>query len=385
MRIVLSTWQKFHFFHLARQFERRGMLEQIFTTYPMWKLRNEGIPRSKIIDYSFLETLELGKNRFGFSWETLDWKIRLAKLHGYDKYILKKIHPCDVYIGLSGSGLAGGTLTQSRGGKYICERSSSHIEFAENILAEEFAICGEAYDRAPQKIFDRECEEYSKSDIVVVPSTFAKRTFLECGFADSKIVVNPLGAELSQFYPVDDRNDDEFVVSFVGSIQIRKGVRYLLDAFARLKHPKKRLVIVGVMFDEMKEEIRRHSTEHVKFVGKADKAKLRQIFSQSNAMVLPSVEDGFGLVIAEAMACGCPVIATENTGGPDIINDDIEGYIVPIRDGRVIAERLQELADNPSKNKSMSLASIERVKSMGGWGSYGATYERLMRDLISNC
>jgi starch synthase len=79
------------------------------------------------------------------------------------------------------------------------------------------------------------------------------------------------------------------------------------------------------------------------------------------------------------MACGCPIICSTNTGGPDLLTDGVEGFIVPIRDAGAIAVRLQELADDAARQRAMSEAAIKRVQSLGGWADYGDRWETLLR------
>jgi len=104
--------------------------------------------------------------------------------------------------------------------------------------------------------------------------------------------------------------------------------------------------------------------------------------SRSHVLVLPSIEEGLALVQAEAMACGCPVIATDHTGAEDLFEDGTEGFIVPIRHADAIAARLQQLADDPDLRARMSEACIARVRRLGGWHEYGsralAAYESLL-------
>jgi starch synthase len=76
------------------------------------------------------------------------------------------------------------------------------------------------------------------------------------------------------------------------------------------------------------------------------------------------------MVIDEAMAYGCPVIATTNTGASELITNGVEGLIVPIRSPEVIADRLQQLADQPELRDRMGQAALERVQQLGGWDAY---------------
>ena len=103
--------------------------------------------------------------------------------------------------------------------------------------------------------------------------------------------------------------------------------------------------------------------------------------SRSHVMMLPSVEEGLALVQAQAMACECPVIATEATGAEDLFTDGLEGFIVPDRDVDALAARLQQLADDAPLRLRMGAAARQRVQSIGGWDTYGARWEGLLYEL----
>lgn len=87
--------------------------------------------------------------------------------------------------------------------------------------------------------------------------------------------------------------------------------------------------------------------------------------SSSHVLVLPSVEEGLALVQAQTMACGCPLISSTNTGGEDLFSDGVEGFLVPIRSPEAIAERLQQVADDPDLQQRMSEAGSSRVRRIG--------------------
>ena len=88
------------------------------------------------------------------------------------------------------------------------------------------------------------------------------------------------------------------------------------------------------------------------------------------------------MVLSQAMACGCVVIATEHTGALDLYQDGQAGFIVPVRDGAAIADRMQMLADDPSRRMDMSQRAIQAVQGAGGWKDYGdaamAVYQQLL-------
>jgi len=382
MKITLSTWGRFHFFHLARQMEKRGWLERIYTTYPRFKLRDEKIPDAKIFTDPILETLMLAKGRYGLRHASLDWKLAHLKVALHDQFLERHVEPSDIFIALSGSGRTAGPKNQASGGKYICDRGSSHIGFANDCLSEEYKRWGYHFHPIPRWCIEREEEEYEIADRIVVPSSFVARTFTERGVDPARIELNGYGADLSRFRKTTEPPKDQFVVLFVGGVNLRKGIPYLLEAFKAFKHPKKTLRIVGGIAPEMQKFLKTAPQDNVEWLGLVPNAKLPDLMSAAHVMVLPSIEEGMALVQAEALACGCPVIASENTGGEDLFDHGREGFIVPIRNPRAITRRLEELADNPDLRNAMSQAAEARIIGFGGWDAYGDRYEKICRNLV---
>ncbi len=174
------------------------------------------------------------------------------------------------------------------------------------------------------------------------------------------------------------RNSRSF--SWAG-VSIRKGIPYLLQAFAQLSHPKKRLKIIGDVAPEAEPLLRKLPMDHVEIIGAVPNHALAMHYSTADVMVLPSLEDGFGMVMAEAMACGCPVIASENTGGPDLFTDGIEGRIIPIRSHSRLLEALEAFAQDQDSARRMGEKARERIKSLGGYDRYGAQWESLLQEM----
>ncbi|HEY8997205.1 MAG TPA: glycosyltransferase, partial [Edaphobacter sp.] len=146
-------------------------------------------------------------------------------------------------------------------------------------------------------------------------------------------------------------------------------------------HPHKRLRVAGAVLDDFKEVLKRMPTENVEFLGSVPQPKMVELMSTSHVLVLPSIEEGLALVQGQALACGCPVIASTQTGGEDLFDDQVEGFIVPLRDAAAIAQRLQQLADDPALQQRMSEAALARVRHLGGWSEYGDRWETLLREL----
>jgi alpha-maltose-1-phosphate synthase len=369
MRVVLSTIGTFHTFDLARQLHKRGALRTIFSGYPWFKLKSERLPRESVKTFPYLHAPYMRLIPHSSSvrqfWE---WHDKLW----FDRYVAGRLPECDIFCGLSSSALYSGRLAQSRQAKYICDRPSAHIRVQDRILREEYDRQGIHFPGIDPRVIRREEAEYEAADIITVPSTFAFDTFVESGIDRRKMRLAPYGVDLNTFFPCVQRSENRFNVLFVGSVTVRKGIRYLLDAFEKLKCLHKHLTLAGSVSPELESTLNRvRGKDQISILGHVQQHQLKEIMSASHVMVLPSVEEGLALVQAQAMACGCPVIASQNTGGRDLFTDGNEGFIVPIRDADAIADRLQKLADNPDLRIRMSEAALRRVKSIGGWDQYG--------------
>jgi glycosyltransferase involved in cell wall biosynthesis len=232
-------------------------------------------------------------------------------------------------------------------------------------------------------MIDREEAEYAAAEAITVPSGFARRSFLEMGVPEAKLFAIPYGVRLDRFRPTLPPSRDRFEVLFAGTVSLRKGVPYLMEAFQKLKHPHKRLRLAGPVEPEAKAVLERFDLTHVEVLGGMPQTKLAECMSSSHVLVLPSIEDGLALVQAQAMACGCPVISSAHTGGEDLFSDGVEGFLVPIRSPEAIHDRLAALAADPDLRQRMSAAAQARVRSLGGWGDYGEKYSSFLKELTA--
>jgi len=216
-----------------------------------------------------------------------------------------------------------------------------------------------------------------------VPSTFAYRSFVARGVSAAKLHVVPFGVDLAMFRR-RPKEDKRFRLIFVGTYSLRKGIGYLFEAARPLiERGLVDLWLVGNRSDETRELLRRNKDLFVDH-GPQKRARLSWYFSQADALVLPSVEEGLALVQAQAMACGVPVIATTNTGAEDLFTDGVEGFIVPIRDVPALRERIEILMDDESRRKAMADAALRRVEALGGWHEYGERALTLYRALAQS-
>ncbi|WP_433973196.1 glycosyltransferase family 4 protein [Tunturiibacter lichenicola] len=381
MRVTQAVFGVFHHFELAHQLHRRNHLQKIYSTWPWARLKREGLPRSLVGCYPLLHTTDYLLSQYRFYPDWLSAKMTSWAALSFDRWTNKVIAPCDAFIAISGAGLLTGRTVQARGGKFICDRGSTHQRYQENVVAEEYRRWKVPLPLSKPHITLREEEIYATADAITVPSTAAKRSFVQMGIAPEKVHVIPYGVRLDQFTPTETPSSDSFEVLFAGQVSLRKGVPYLLQAFARLKHPKKRLTIVGAIQEDMRILLTTLPMENVTVTGSMPQAQLAKKMSASHLLVLPSIEEGLALVQGQAMACGCPVLATTATGAEDLFTDGEQGFIVPDRDVDTLTERMQQIADDPALQQRLSEASLVRVKNLGGWDQYGDTWDRLLHQL----
>jgi glycosyltransferase involved in cell wall biosynthesis len=382
MKLTLSCIGKFHHFDLARQLDQSGWLDKIYTSYPRWKLKSERLPQIKIDTFPWFQSIYMSQGRWPVRSAGLSRLLARFAIKAHDSHVARMLRPCDAFVGLSGHNFMAGKRARALGARWVCDHGSSHISYHATILREEHARWGVPFLGVPDWDIDQHLAEYDACDAITISSRFAERTFLEAGVSPDKLRRVAYGVDLSRFYPVARPENGRFDVVFVGGVTVRKGIPYLIEAFRKLRHPRKSLKIIGGLDSAFAPWLQTVRVKGVEYMGALPQVKLKEHLSRSHLFVLPSVEEGLALVQAQAMACACPLLCSENTGGGDLITSGVEGFVVPIRDANAMADRMQQLVDDPQQREKMSQAALFRVKSLGGWDDYGRAYKRVLNDLI---
>ena len=381
MQVVQAVNGTFHHFDLARELESRGHLKRIYSTFPWMRLRREGVQRERVRSFPWIHTPWMIAQSYGLSPRGLSREIAQANVALFDSWVSRHLEECDAFVAISGSGLKSGATAQRRGARYLCDRGSSHIRYQRATLDEEYGRWGFRGENVDSRTVEREEAEYAQADAISVPSEFARRTFVEMGVPAEKVWKIPYGVRLDRFRKTCEPPAESFDVLFSGTVSLRKGVPYLLDAFAKFKHPKKRLRLVGPVEPTMGSLLGRFDLTDVELLGRLPQEQLAQWMSRSHVMVLPSIEEGLALVQGQAMACECPLISSVNTGGEDLFSDGVEGFLIPIRSADAICDRLTVLADDLELRQRMSEAALRRVQRLGGWSDYGRQYAAFLKEL----
>lgn len=181
--------------------------------------------------------------------------------------------------------------------------------------------------------------ESKLADLCITGSSFTKRSLVENGIAPNKVVVVPYGVDLEAFKPQVRPDDGKFRVLFVGSLVQRKGIKYLLEAWKALALPNAELVLVGRSFVDT--ELPAGYNDMFTHIPHVSQKELAELYGKADLFCFPSIVEGFGLVILEALACGTPVVTTTNTAGPDILEESKTGFILEPTDLEGLTDRLR--------------------------------------------
>ena len=265
----------------------------------------------------------------------------------------------------------------------IVERGSTHIQHQAEVLSTEYKRLHLDTRPVPHAIIERELAEYQAADAIAVPTTYAARTFTERGVPLGKLIVNPYGVDPDRFSapPRTTGAPRRPRVLFVGQVGVRKGIVTLLRAFSNLTRDAE-LHVVGPIEPAIEEVLRHEPTENVVFTGPLSGSRLIQAYASAHIFCLPSIEEGFALVLLEAMAMGLPVVTTNVSGGEELVRPGVDGYLVPASDPEALAERLAWLIADGERRRAMGHAARRRVDECFRWDHYGdramTAYRRLL-------
>jgi glycosyltransferase involved in cell wall biosynthesis len=221
-------------------------------------------------------------------------------------------------------------------------------------------LCSELELRLGEKEMSEFSSEASLATKWIVASSHTRSTLVENGIDSSKVHVVPYGVSAADYpeRPTSTSPVSNLRVMFLGSLVQRKGLSYLLDAVRRLSTSRITMCLRGRGFvDETL--LAQYKDLDLDIAHNAPNAQIVAELQKSDLLVLPSLEEGFGHALLEAMSCGVPVLATDRTGAPDVIDDGVHGFIVPARDAESIAGRIAWALDSRS-----ALAEMGRMAAM---------------------
>jgi glycosyltransferase involved in cell wall biosynthesis len=218
-------------------------------------------------------------------------------------------------------------------------------------------------------------DEPALADAIVVASSYTKATLVENNIPSGIISVVPYGVDLENFKTrtIPPKNN-KLRVLFVGSMVQRKGLTYLFEAIAQLPKGSTELVLCGRGFVDHN-LLKVYLSSNIIVLLNLDNSSLLAEMHKADIFVLPSLSEGFGHVILEAMAAGLPIIATTNTSAPDLITDGKEGWVIPIRSTKALVEKLNWCIENKNQLFEMGLIAASTAKQF--------TWERFRAGIVN--
>jgi len=270
----------------------------------------------------------------------------------------------------------------------IHERCSGHWRAARVMFEEEAIRQPEwaptlATPTRPAGLEERSDAELGLAHVVIVPTTFIKRTLEQSSVMRARVAVVPHGiAEhdtLTPFAP-RRRTGERLQVLLVGPLTQGKGLSYLFEALRGLERAVD-LTVVGRLPARSCAVLDRHLAA-VRRVDVSTKADLARQMQRHDVLVCPSLFDASWLDLSMALAVGLPVIATTHTAAPDLITDNVEGFVIPIRSSAAIAERLLSLHREPDRLAEMSRACHRRAEECS-WQRYETTVATRVADAMA--
>jgi len=219
------------------------------------------------------------------------------------------------------------------------------------------------------------------SSLVLAMTKHMEREVLKYGNVNVSVLPDGVDYEYFRNYPEQKKIKDS--VLFVGRLINLKGVYDLLESFRLLKEsvPSAKLFIAGYGEEEqgMRKMVERQGIRDVTFLGKAEKEEVARYMKMCELLVLPSYSEGFPLVLAEAMACGLPIVTTSVRGLPEIVKDGINGLIAEAGDPEGLAERLERLLKDSSFRARVSEDNKKGAKKYRWDSLTGILEEHLKR------
>lgn len=228
---------------------------------------------------------------------------------------------------------------------------------------------------------------FSFADKIIVNSRFTRQEILSLGIKDKKIEVVSPGIDCHDFQHFPKAESRTLNLLFVGHYRPRKGIHYLLEAIGKLNYSEIRLHLVGKKEDPeyyfyLLDLVKKlNLLDKVIFSERVDHHELCHLYSQADIFVFPSLWEGFGIVLLEAMYYRLPIIASDVSAIPELVKDGENGLLVPPSDPEALAKAICKLIENPSLRKEMGKRGYQRVINSYSWETTGEKFYQIVKDL----
>ena len=371
MRLTLSCGRKFHSDHLGAALLKRGALEKVFTANPPFAYRRHPslaghvahtlpfyVPGLLLARVPVLRRLS----------PHLDWWASRC----FDRAVARRLADEQVLVAWAWSARVSFERARKLGISCVLEECGSANLHQESILSEEHARLAIPY-RNPiaERVIANERRECKLADTILCPSEYVANSFAIYGIPRSKCLVIPYATNPRFRANHPKAKGETLHVLFVGSVGVRKGLLYLLQALALLDDPRITCTVIGRVDPVLAPLLApyRHLFHHIASVPHQE---MPAHFAAAHVFVLPTLDEGMAYVVMEALASGTPVITTPNSGAEGIVKEGQNGFLVPIRNPEAIAVALNQCLADPELVNRLSAAALATATAWS-WDDYAQT------------
>ena len=256
----------------------------------------------------------------------------------------------------------------------LLERPNAHTRFAYDVVRAESAKLGvelppdheHAYKPA---VLAKEEAEFAAADKLLCPSEFTARTFREAGHPADQVVRHFYGVDPAVFHPAGEPHANRwFTAIFVGVAAVRKGLHYALEAWHRSTASLDgRFLIAGEMLPDYR-RVLAPMLDHPSVVELGHRNDVPELLRQADVLILPSIEEGFGLVCTEAMASGCiPLVSDACT---EICANGVNACVHPVGDVAGLSAQLSLMAEDEQSRRRLRDGGLRMIDEIS-WDAAG--------------
>ena len=380
MRIAVGVHGRFTAFYMARALQEIGIDVRLFTNYPARIVERYDFPANRSKGYVLHGVAVRVVNRVlrGKLPDHIDAALKRA----FGRWLARQTHRRKFDAALCWSGIAEETFKSAAAVKLL-NRSAFEIAAQRRLLEEEAERVGKPIALPSQWEIEREHREYALADYIVVPSTGVKRSFEPTAYS-AKVVVIPFAVSRERWRATPEavaarlrrlESRERLRILFVGNVSYQKGFHDIAVVVRQL-HQKMEFRFTGAITAECADLVT-ELTPRARFDGHIPEARLPEAYAWADVLILPSIQDGFGQVLGHAQAAALPFIASENTGGPDVLAMGGQGWIVPIR----APARLQELLLDLNEDRTALLSATQQLRDH----PLKRTWQDAARELVAYC
>jgi glycosyltransferase involved in cell wall biosynthesis len=334
-KITLSVAGKFHALSLAKEYAAMGVLESLNCMSRDFKTP-AGLSAENFnnrVDLAYWQAIgSKMPSLLGFSFR--------KKNQLFDAWMAKNIVKKEpaVLHAWNNSCTQTFTVAQKLGWKCCIERSCPHNQFQHDLLTEESEIVGVPYHKNADEL-KAAIEELYMADVIIAPSSYSAGSY-----TDPELIKKVRCITLGGNYKYKEREAKTgkgLKILMVGNTFLRKGTHYLVEAMKYIDDPSVELWVRGEVPEVYRKRIQ---DSRIKIFGAVPLEKLHELYRTADVFVQPSVDEGFGMTVLEALSFGLPLVVTEHVGAKDVLNNHV-ARTVPIRDAEALAKGILAVKD----------------------------------------